>query len=63
MEMKGVISGHKVRTPLVNMTKKEEEWLAGRYKLLIEGKHPRSKGELLPYPLQQGGDVGGRIAM
>ena len=55
MELKGVISGHKVRTPLVNMTKKEEEWLAGRFKMLQEGVHPRSKGELLPYPLQQGG--------
>jgi hypothetical protein len=37
------------------MTKKEEEWLAGRFKMLQEGVHPRSKGELLPYPLQQGG--------
>ena len=26
-----------------------------RFKLLQEGKHPRSKGELSPYPLQQGG--------
>jgi len=54
MEMKGVISGHKVRTPLLNMTKDEEEWLEKRFKLLQEGKHPRSKGELLPYPQQQG---------
>ena len=63
MELKGVISGHRVRTPLINMTKEEEEWLAGRFKMLQEGTHPRSKGELLPYPLQQGGDVGGRIAL
>jgi hypothetical protein len=54
MEMKGVISGHKVRTPLLNMTKEEEQWLEKRFKLLQEGKHPRSKGELLPYPQQQG---------
>jgi 4-hydroxy-tetrahydrodipicolinate synthase len=57
MELKGVISGHKVRTPLINMTAEEEEWLRKRFKLLQEGKHPRSKGELSPYPLQQGGDV------
>ena len=54
MEMKGVISGHRVRTPLLNMTKDEEKWLEDRFKLLQEGKHPRSKGELLPYPQQQG---------
>jgi hypothetical protein len=46
-----------VRTPLINMTAEEEEWLRKRFKLLQEGKHPRSKGELSPYPLQQGGDV------
>ena len=63
MELKGVISGHKVRTPLLNMTKEEEEWLAGRFKMLQEGIHPRSKGELLPYPLQQGGAPSGRIAL
>ena len=55
MEMKGVISGHRVRTPLLNMTKEEEKWLEDRFKLLMDGKHPRSKGELSPYPLQGGG--------
>jgi 4-hydroxy-tetrahydrodipicolinate synthase len=53
MQLKGVISGHKVRTPLINMTKEEEKWLEDRFNLLKEGKHPRSKGELVPYPLQQ----------
>ncbi len=52
MELKG--SSHRVRTPLVNMTAEEEEWLRNRFKLLQEGKHPRSKGELSPYPLQRG---------
>jgi 4-hydroxy-tetrahydrodipicolinate synthase len=55
MEMKGVISGHKVRTPLLNMTQEEEQWLETRFRMLQEGTHPRSKGELSPYPLQQGG--------
>jgi dihydrodipicolinate synthase/N-acetylneuraminate lyase len=57
MEMKGVISGHKVRTPLVNMTKEEEEWLEKRFKMLMAGEHPRSKGELLPYAQQGGGRI------
>ncbi len=55
MELKGVISSHRVRTPLINMTTEEEEWLAERFKMLQDGVHPRSKGELRPYPLQQGG--------
>jgi dihydrodipicolinate synthase/N-acetylneuraminate lyase len=66
MQLKGVISGHKVRTPLVNMTKEEEKWLEDRFKLLQEGKHPRSKGELVPYPLQQqaqGASVSGRLGL
>jgi hypothetical protein len=58
MELKGVISGHRVRTPLINMTKDEEEWLKGRVKLLEEGKGPRGKPELSPYPLQQSTSVG-----
>jgi len=57
MELKGVISGHRVRTPLLNMTREEEEWLEKRFKMLQEGTHPRSKGELSPYPLQQGGSA------
>jgi hypothetical protein len=53
-----------VRTPLVNMSPDEERWLEERFKLLREGKHPRSKGELLPYPLQQGGGApSGRITI
>ena len=56
MQLKGVVTGHRVRTPLINMTKEEEEWLEGRMKLLEAGEHPRSKGDLSPYPLQQGGD-------
>jgi dihydrodipicolinate synthase/N-acetylneuraminate lyase len=64
MQMKGVISGHRVRTPLVNMTPDEEKWLEERFKLLQEGKHYRSKGELTPYPLQQGGAApSGRLAI
>ena len=54
MELKGIISGHKVRTPLLSMTREQEEWLAKRVKLLAEGKAPRSKPELVPYPLQRG---------
>jgi hypothetical protein len=64
MQMKGVISGHRVRTPLVNMTSDEEKWLEERFKLLKEGKHYRSKGELSAYPLQQGGSSSsGRITL
>jgi hypothetical protein len=55
MQLKGVISGHKVRTPLINMTKEEEQWLEKRFRMLQEGKHPRDLGELSPYPLQEGG--------
>lgn len=54
MQLKGVISGHKVRTPLLNMTKEEEAWLEKRIKMLEKGIHPRSKPELSPYPLQHG---------
>jgi dihydrodipicolinate synthase/N-acetylneuraminate lyase len=63
MQLKGVISGHRVRTPLVNMTKEEEKWLEDRFKLLMEGKHPRSKDELLPYGLQQGGSPSPRMTL
>ena len=52
MELKGVISGHKVRTPLLNMTKEEEEWLKGRVEQLERGEAPRSKPVLTPYPRQ-----------
>ena len=54
MQLKGVLSGHKVRTPLVNMTKEEEEWLEKRFALLQAGKHPRGLDTLLPYPQQTG---------
>ncbi len=63
MEMKGVISGHKVRTPLVDMTKEEEEWLRTRFDLLQKGEHPRSKGELRAYALQQQGNVAQHLAV
>ncbi len=55
MQLKGVISGHAVRTPLINMTKDEEKWLEDRFKLLMDGKHPRSLDELKPYASQMGG--------
>jgi dihydrodipicolinate synthase/N-acetylneuraminate lyase len=58
MQLKGVISGHKVRTPLIDMTKEEEEWLEKRFKMLMEGKHPRGLGELKSYPQQTGGRGG-----
>ena len=64
MELKGVLSGHRVRTPLINMTAEEEEWLKGRWELLEAGEGPRSKEELKPYPLQQGGDgVPGTVSL
>jgi len=63
MEMKGVLSGHKVRTPLVDMTKEEEEWLRTRFDLLQKGEHPRSKGELRAYGLQQQGGVSQHLAV
>jgi hypothetical protein len=55
MQLKGVISGHKVRWPLVDMTPDEEKWLKNRFEMLQKGTHPRSKGELLPYPQQRAG--------
>lgn len=55
MELKGIIGSHRVRTPLLNMTAEEEDWLRGRIKMLEEGTGPRSKSELKPYPLQRGG--------
>ncbi|MHC4427422.1 MAG: hypothetical protein ACYS0D_02310 [Planctomycetota bacterium] len=58
MQLKGVISGHKVRTPLINMTKDEEAWLEKRFKMLMAGEHPRGLGELKPYPQQTGGRGG-----
>jgi BMFP domain-containing protein YqiC len=51
-----VISGHKVRTPLLDMTREEEEWLKTRVEQLEAGVLPREKAELKPYPRQQGGD-------
>jgi 4-hydroxy-tetrahydrodipicolinate synthase len=52
MELKGVISSHNVRTPLLNMTAEEEEWMRNRVSMLESGTHPRSKPTLVPYPLQ-----------
>ncbi len=52
-ELKGVISSHRVRTPLLNMTPEEESWLRDRVKMLEAGTAPRSKSDLKPYPLQQ----------
>ena len=64
MQLKGIVTGHRVRTPLIDMTKEEEEWLEKRVSLLEAGEHPRSKPELSPYPLQQGGDVSsGRVGI
>ncbi len=54
MQLKGIISGHKVRAPLVIMTKEEEEWLEKRIAMLQAGEHPRGLGTLLPYPQQTG---------
>jgi hypothetical protein len=63
-ELKGVISGHKVRTPLLNMTKEEEDWLRTRIQMLEAGIAPADKPDLEPYPLQQGGDAtAGRIGI
>ena len=59
MEMKGVISSHTVRTPLINMTKDEEAWLEKRFDMLKKGEHPRGLGELKSYPQQSGGRGGG----
>ena len=63
MELKGVISGHGVRTPLINMTAEEETWLRERFAMLERGEHPRSRPELVPYPLQQGGASPGRVTL
>jgi dihydrodipicolinate synthase/N-acetylneuraminate lyase len=52
LELKGVVSGHKVRTPLLNMTEEEEEWLKGRVELLAKGEGPTTMQPLKPYPLQ-----------
>ncbi|MFA9434742.1 MAG: hypothetical protein ACERKR_08715, partial [Deltaproteobacteria bacterium] len=63
-ELKGVISGHKVRTPLLNMTKEEEEWLKMRVEMIEAGTAPREKSELKPYPRQEGGEIpSGRIGI
>lgn len=63
MELKGVFSGHKVRTPLLDMTEEEEVWLKNRFEMLQRGEHPRSKGELVPYPRQQGEASDGHIGL
>ncbi len=55
MQLKGVISGHQVRTPLLNMKKDEEEWLEKRFAMLMNGEHPRGLGELKSYPQQGAG--------
>ncbi len=52
MELKGIVSGHKVRTPLINMTKEEEDWLKNRVELLAKGEGPTSMVELKAYPQQ-----------
>jgi hypothetical protein len=52
MELKGIVHGHKVRTPLINMTKDEEDWLKNRVELLAKGEGPTSMMELKPYPQQ-----------
>jgi 4-hydroxy-tetrahydrodipicolinate synthase len=52
LELKGVVSGHKVRSPLLNMTEAEEDWLKGRVELLAKGEGPTSMKPLKPYPLQ-----------
>lgn len=52
MELKGIVHGHKVRTPLLNMTKEEEDWLKSRVELLAKGEGPTSMPELKPYQLQ-----------
>ena len=63
MELKGVISGHKVRTPLINMTKDEEEWLAKRVKMLEDGTGPTSMSDVSPYPLQSSGAPSGPVSL
>jgi hypothetical protein len=55
-ELKGVITGHKVRTPLLNMTKEEEQWLKTRVEILEAGTGPADIADLKPYPRQMGGD-------
>jgi 4-hydroxy-tetrahydrodipicolinate synthase len=52
MELKGVVTNHQVRTPLINMTTEEEQWLEKRFRMLAEGTGPRSKAELKAYPRQ-----------
>jgi dihydrodipicolinate synthase/N-acetylneuraminate lyase len=53
-ELKGVVSGHKVRSPLLNMTEEEEGWLKGRVEQLAKGEGPTTMKPLTPYPLQVG---------
>lgn len=52
MELRGVVSGHKVRTPLLDITDEEMAWLKGRVEQLEAGNGPRSKPPLLPYANQ-----------
>ena len=52
LELKGVVSGHKVRSPLLNLTEEEEAWLKGRVELLAKGEGPTTMPPLTPYPLQ-----------
>jgi 4-hydroxy-tetrahydrodipicolinate synthase len=52
LELKGVVSGHKVRSPLLNLTEEEEAWLKGRVELLAKGEGPTTMKPLTPYPLQ-----------
>ena len=52
LELKGIVSGHKVRSPLLNLTEEEEAWLKGRVELLAKGEGPTTMPPLTPYPLQ-----------
>ena len=52
LELKGVVSGHKVRSPLLNMSEEEEAWLKGRVEQLAKGEGKTTMGPLTPYPLQ-----------
>lgn len=54
MELKGVVSGHRVRTPLLNITEEEMAWLKGRVEALENGTGPRSKPIMESYANQVG---------
>ncbi|HEG44313.1 MAG TPA: dihydrodipicolinate synthase family protein [Phycisphaerales bacterium] len=52
LELKGVVSGHKVRSPLLNMTEQEEAWLRSRVDKLAKGEGPTTMDPIKPYSLQ-----------